>query len=248
MKNIFQNYFEKKKNKKIKVIVGLSGGIDSAYSAYLLKRQGFDVEAFYMRNWDTVKNKELNNILTDDDNCNITQDMEDAKLIAGFLDIPFHKVNLVDEYWNLVFKTFIEELKNGITPNPDIMCNKYIKFDKFLEYVSKEIGEFDYIATGHYAKIVQKGDQYYLAKAKDSTKDQTYFLAEIQKELLPKIKFPLQDLLKSEVRENALKLNFPNAIKKDSVGICFIGERNFVKFLSNYIDTKVGDIINIDTK
>ncbi len=247
IKKVYVDWKQKRRNSKIKVIVGLSGGIDSAYTAYLLKSQGYHVEAFYMRNWDTVKNNELNNILTEDEICTQTEDREDAILVANFLDIPFHEVNLVEEYWDLVFEKFLEDLRNGITPNPDILCNRYIKFDKFIEKIENEIGEFDFIATGHYAQIMEKNDKYYMTRPIDETKDQTYFLAEVRKEILNKIMFPLANINKKEIRENAIKLNLPVATKKDSTGICFIGERNFPKFVSNYIQEKEGNIINIET-
>lgn len=247
IKRVFTNWKKHRNNSKIKVIVGLSGGVDSAYSAYLLKSQGYDVEAFYMRNWDTVKNQELNNILTEEEICTQTQDREDAIAVANFLDIPFHEVNLVDEYWELVFEKFLLDLRNGITPNPDILCNRYIKFDKFIEKIENEIGKFDFIATGHYADITEKDGKFFMTRPKDETKDQTYFLAEVKRETLSKIMFPLSNINKKEIRENALKLNLPVATKKDSTGICFIGERNFPKFVSNYIEEKAGDIINIKT-
>ncbi len=237
----------KKENSQIKVIVGLSGGIDSAYSAYLLQQQGYQVEAFFMRNWDATINQEINNILTEDEICQQEEDYEDAKAVANFLKIPLHRLDLVDEYWNLVFAKFLEEIEIGLTPNPDILCNRFIKFDKFIDKIETKIGAFDYIAMGHYAKIKKENDQYYLAKAIDHSKDQTYFLAEIKHEVLPKIMFPLGNLTKKEIRDEAKKLNLPVATKKDSTGICFIGKRNFPEFISNYLKPNPGKILDIET-
>ncbi len=237
----------KKENSQIKVIVGLSGGVDSAYSAYLLKEQGYQVEAFFMRNWDSTINQEINNILTEDEICQQEEDYEDAKAVANFLEIPLHRLDLVNEYWNLVFAKFLEEIEMGLTPNPDVLCNRFIKFDKFIDKIEAKIGTFDYIAMGHYARIKEENGKHYLARAIDKSKDQTYFLAEIKQEVLPKIMFPLGDLTKEDIRTQAKKLNLPVATKKDSTGICFIGKRNFPEFISNYLQPNPGKIIDIET-
>ncbi len=230
-----------------KIALGLSGGVDSAVSAFLLKEQGYHVEAFFMRNWDSSINLEFNNILGKDEPCKQEADYEDAKLVAAQLGIKLHRVDFIKEYWDLVFTKFLKEIELGLTPNPDIFCNKFIKFDKFINYVLKE-KNFDYVAMGHYARIVEQNNHKYLGEAVDFLKDQTYFLAQIKKETLNKIYFPLGELTKVEVREIALQLKLAVAFKKDSTGICFIGERNFPKFLQNYLEKNPGKIIDEETK
>lgn len=224
-----------------KVVVGLSGGVDSAVCAYLLKKDGYDVVGVFMRNWDSLVNNEVNSVLTDDV-CPQEQDYNDAKKVAEFLNIPIIRVDFVKEYWDYVFSYFLEELKKGYTPNPDMLCNKYIKFDLFLKEANKL--NADYVATGHYANT-KNGK---LLKAKDQNKDQTYFLADINKNSLKNVLFPLGNLTKTEVREIAKNVNLPVFDKKDSTGICFIGERNYQEFISNYLSKNEGDIINVETK
>lgn len=225
------------------VVIGLSGGVDSAVSAYLLKQQGYNVIAVFMQNWDSVINNETN-YSSEFDVCDAQIDYDVAQKIAKHLDIPLHRVEFIKEYWDYVFQYFINEYNNGNTPNPDVLCNKYIKFDAFLKYAFENF-HCDYIATGHYAKITKKDDQYCLSLCKDENKDQTYFLCEINKNYLSKIIFPLSNLLKQEVREIAKQINLPNFDRKDSTGICFIGERNFRNFLQNYIPNQPGKIIDI---
>ena len=225
------------------VVVGLSGGVDSAVSAFLLKQQGYNVIAVFMQNWDPLMNNEFN-YQSDKDKCDAQIDFEIAQKIAIQLDIPIYRVEFIKEYWDNVFQYFINEYKNGRTPNPDILCNKYIKFDSFYNYAINNFN-CDYIATGHYAKIINENGNSYLGLCKDKNKDQTYFLCEIKKEYLSKIIFPLQDLTKKEVREIAKKNNLVNFDKKDSTGICFIGERNFRNFLKNYIPNQPGKIVDI---
>ena len=225
-----------------KVIVGISGGVDSSVAAILLKSQGYEVEGLFMRNWDTSVNGDfLGNPDLNNDICPQEKDYNDAKKVCEKLNIPLHRVDFVKEYWDYVFTYFLDELKKGRTPNPDIMCNKYIKFDMFAKE-AKKLGA-DYIATGHYAKI-KDGILY---RAKDTNKDQTYFLSQVSKEQLKNVLFPLGDLTKKEVREIAHKYDLITADKKDSTGICFIGERNFKHFLENYLPNKPGNIVNIET-
>lgn len=228
-----------------KVIIGLSGGVDSAVSCYLLKQQGYDVEAIFMQNWDSYVNHENNNIETSD-KCEYQLDYDDALAVANFLKIKLHKIDFIDQYWKHVFESFIADYKKGWTPNPDVLCNKYIKFGSFLDYVNKHF-DFDYIAMGHYAKTKTVNNITYLLQAKDKNKDQTYFLAELHQNQLKKTIFPIGDLTKQEVRQIAYDIKIPVWNKKDSVGICFIGKRNFSSFLSNYIANTPGKIIDIET-
>ena len=226
-----------------KVIVGISGGVDSSVAALLLKRQGYEVEGLFMRNWDSSLNNDVlgNPNINKVNICPQEQDYNDALEVCKKLDIKLHRIDFVKEYWDYVFKYFLDELKKGRTPNPDIMCNKYIKFDYFVKE-AKRLGA-DYIATGHYAKI----ENGYLKKSFDTNKDQTYFLSQLSKEQLENVLFPLGDIDKNEVREIAKKEGLITANKKDSTGICFIGERNFKKFLENYLPAMPGEVIDIDT-
>ena len=225
-----------------KVVVGMSGGVDSSVSAYLLKKAGYEVIGLFMRNWDSAVNNDLNgNPTINNSICPQEQDYNDAKLVCEKLDIPLYRKDFIKEYWDDVFTYFLNELKKGRTPNPDIMCNKYIKFDAFAKY-AKELGA-DYIATGHYA-ILEDG---IFKRGIDSNKDQTYFLSQLSKEQLKNVLFPVGKLEKTEVRKIAEEQGLITANKKDSTGICFIGERNFKEFLTNYLPTKPGDVVNIDT-
>lgn len=230
----------------MKIMVGLSGGVDSAIAAYLLKKQGYDVTCAFMRNWDSLTNDDiLGNPTLNEDICTQEQDYNDALSVANSLDLPLLRVDFIEEYWKEVFQTFLSEYKKGRTPNPDILCNKHIKFDSFMKY-GKELG-FDIVATGHYAKMGTYNDLAALCKADDRNKDQSYFLAQINRSVLNDIMFPLGTITKPEVRKIADELNLSIAKKKDSTGICFIGERNFREFLSNYLPMKKGKIINIAT-
>ena len=231
----------------MKVMVGLSGGVDSAVAAYLLKKEGYEVVAAFMRNWDAMANGDyLGNPTINDDQCPQEKDYWDAKKVADKLGIPLLRVDFIKEYWDHVFSFFVSEYENGRTPNPDILCNKYIKFDAFLKF-AKDNG-CDMIAMGHYAKRVEKNGHFYLAKCKDTNKDQTYFLSQINEEQIKSCLFPLGDIDKTEVRKIAHELELESVMdKKDSTGVCFIGERNFRKFLKNYIPAQKGNIIDIDT-
>ncbi len=230
----------------LKILVGLSGGVDSAVAAYLLKEAGFDVTCCFMRNWDSALNNDtLGNDTLNNDICPQEEDYNDAKAVAGKLGLKLLRSDYIEEYWDAVFKNFIEEYERGRTPNPDILCNKYIKFDHFLRFA--ENNGFDRIATGHYFKSVETQDGIKYYKAADLNKDQSYFLAQVDKAALDKSLFPLGDIDKGEVRRIAHELDLPIADKKDSTGICFIGERNFRQFLKNYIPMKKGKIVDIDT-
>ncbi len=225
-----------------KVVIGMSGGVDSSVAAYLLKQEGYEVIGLFMRNWDsTINNDTLGNPNDLESICPQEQDYNDALAVCKKLDIPLHRVDFIKEYWDDVFTYFLNELKIGRTPNPDLMCNKYIKFDLFIKEARK-LGA-DYIATGHYARI--SGNR--LCRAVDLNKDQTYFLAQLSVDQLKDVLFPLGDLTKPEVRKIALENDLITARKKDSTGICFIGERNFLKFISNYLKPNPGDIIDIKT-
>lgn len=218
-----------KANKNTKIIVGLSGGVDSAVTALLLKEQGYDVTGIYMQNWMAEK---------DDPFCSAEQDMSDAKAVCDHLQIPFQIVNFSQAYWDNVFQYCLDEFVAGRTPNPDIWCNQFIKFDAFLKH-ALSLGA-DYLATGHYAQIKQSRGAFELVKAHDQNKDQTYFLYTLNQEKLSHALFPLGNLTKPVVREIALKAGLLNARKKDSTGICFIGERKFKTFLQDFILTKPG--------
>ena len=225
------------------VVVGMSGGVDSSVSAYLLKEQGYNVIGLFMRNWDAALNNDIEGNPTFGENiCPQEQDYNDAKKVSQELGIPLYRVDFIKEYWDYVFKYFLDELKKGRTPNPDLMCNKYIKFDLFIKE-AKKLGA-DYIATGHYARM----EDGHLLRGIDSNKDQTYFLAQVKKEALENVLFPVGGLTKPEVRQIANEIHLETANKKDSTGICFIGERNYQKFIHNYLKPNPGDILNVETK
>lgn len=225
-----------------KVVIGMSGGVDSSVAAILLKNEGYEVIGLFMRNWDaSINNDILGNPTLNDNICPQEQDYNDAVDVCNKIGIPLHRVDFVKEYWDYVFTYFLDELKKGRTPNPDIMCNKYIKFDMFVKEAMKY--NADYIATGHYARM-EDGK---LLRGVDNNKDQTYFLSQLSKKQLSNVLFPVGNLEKHEVRDIAVKYDLITADKKDSTGICFIGERNFKSFLKNYLPNIPGKVINIDT-
>jgi tRNA-specific 2-thiouridylase len=214
---------------KTQVAVGLSGGIDSAVSAWLLKQQGYDVIGLFMRNW--VENEE-------NGFCSAQKDFEDVARVCDKIDIPYYALDFSKEYQDRVFQHFVQSYENGLTPNPDILCNREIKFHVFLEKALALGASF--LATGHYAKT----ENALLMTAKDHNKDQTYFLYTLNSEILKKVKFPLSDLLKPQVRQIGREIGLCVSEKKDSTGICFIGERPFREFLAQYLPSKPGLIVN----
>jgi tRNA-uridine 2-sulfurtransferase len=225
----------KKEPKDTKVVVGMSGGVDSSVAALLLKEQGYDVIGIFMKNWDEVNEEGV---------CTADQDYEDVRRVCDQIGIPYYTVNFVKEYWDRVFTYFLDEYKKGRTPNPDVMCNKEIKFKAFLDYALK-VGA-DYIAMGHYARVDYIDGEYKLLRGVDNNKDQTYFLCELGQEQLSKSMFPIGHLKKPELREIAKRAGLKTAEKKDSTGVCFIGERNFREFLGNYLPAKSGEIRTLD--
>jgi tRNA-specific 2-thiouridylase len=225
-------------------MIGLSGGVDSAVAAYLLKQQGYEVIGGFMRNWDALANNDvLGNPTLGRDMCPQEVDYADAQAVAKKLDIPLNRIDFIKEYWDEVFSFFIQEYKKGRTPNPDIFCNKYIKFASFRQYALLQGCQT--IAMGHYAKRDFFDNQFRLLRSFDKDKDQTYFLSQISQEQLSHSLFPLADISKTQVRSIARKLELPVAEKKDSTGVCFIGERNFKEFLKNYIPAQPGNIVDM---
>jgi tRNA-uridine 2-sulfurtransferase len=226
---------EKREPKDIRVVVGMSGGVDSSVAALLLKQQGYDVIGIFMKNWDD----------TDDTGfCTATEDYNDVIRVCNQIGIPYYAVNFEKQYWDKVFTYFLEEYKAGRTPNPDVMCNKEIKFKAFLEHAVK-LGA-DYLATGHYAQVEYRDGEYKMLRGKDENKDQTYFLNQLSQEQLSKVMFPIGNLEKPRVREIAKEANLATATKKDSTGICFIGERNFKEFLGQYLPAQPGNMETMD--
>lgn len=222
-----------------KILVALSGGVDSAVAAWLLKEQGYDVAGAYIRTW---MNEEMP--LAD---CPAQKDIEDSRAVAAHLGIGYEIINLVNEYREHVVKYLVDGYKRGITPNPDMMCNREMKFGIFQDYARK--AGFDGIATGHYVrKVIQKDGSHNLLEGIDKNKDQTYFLALLRQDQILNSLFPLGELEKTQVREKALSHNLPNAKKKDSQGICFLGNMNINQFLEHYLEDKPGNIVNADGK
>lgn len=214
---------------KSRVVVGLSGGVDSSVCALLLREQGYDVHGVFMKNWEDSYEPGY---------CSAGQDLIDAQEVCETLSIPLHTVNFTMEYRDRVFLHFLEESRKGRTPNPDILCNKEIKFKAFLNH-ARRLGA-DFIATGHYARRVEKNGHQHLLKGLDGSKDQSYFLHTLDQSQLARALFPVGGLQKRQVRELAAKADLVTHDKKDSTGICFIGERNFREFLSHYLPTRPG--------
>lgn len=214
---------------KIRTVVGLSGGVDSSVAALLLLEQGYEVHGVFMKNWEDAQ---------DTGYCAAAADLEDARAVAETLGIPLHTVNFTAEYQERVFRYFLEEYRRGRTPNPDILCNTEIKFKAFLDY-ARRLGA-DYIATGHYARRVEQKGRHHLLKGRDPAKDQSYFLHGLTQAQLASALFPIGDLAKRQVRECAATAGLVTHDKKDSTGICFIGERRFREFLSRYLPTQPG--------
>ncbi|MEM5496846.1 tRNA 2-thiouridine(34) synthase MnmA [Paraglaciecola mesophila] len=219
-------------NSQKKVIVGMSGGVDSSVSAYILLQQGYQVEGLFMKNWEEDDNDEY---------CAAADDLKDAQAVADKLGIELHQINFAAEYWDNVFEYFLEEYKSGRTPNPDIMCNKEIKFKAFLEFAAEEL-EADYIATGHYVRRREVNGHWQMLRGMDDNKDQSYFLYTLGEQHVGQTLFPIGDIEKPQVREIAQEQGLITHDKKDSTGICFIGERKFTDFLSQYLPAQPGVI------
>lgn len=225
-------------NAKKKVIIGMSGGVDSSVSAFILQQQGYIVEGLFMKNW-----KEDD----DTDYCTAAADLADAQAVADKLGIKLHKINFAAEYWDNVFEYFLAEYKAGRTPNPDILCNKEIKFKAFLEYAAEDLGA-NYIATGHYVRRSEDDQNAKLLRGLDENKDQSYFLYAINKKQVGQSLFPVGEIEKPIVRAIAEDLGLATAKKKDSTGICFIGERKFKDFLARYLPAQPGEIRTVEGK
>lgn len=226
---------ETKDPSQIRVVVGMSGGVDSSVAAYLLKQQGYDVIGIFMKNWDDTDEFGV---------CTATEDYDDVIKVCNQIGIPYYAVNFEKQYWDKVFTYFLEEYKAGRTPNPDVMCNKEIKFKAFLEHALK-LGA-DYLATGHYARVEERDGEVLMLRGIDRNKDQTYFLNQLSQEQLKHVMFPIGHIEKPEVRKIAEEAGLATAKKKDSTGICFIGERNFKEFLSNYLPAQPGKMETFD--
>jgi tRNA-uridine 2-sulfurtransferase len=224
-----------KEKQNTRVVIGMSGGVDSSVAAYLLKKEGYDVIGIFMKNWDDTDELGF---------CSADADYEDVRKVCDQIGIPYYTVNFEKEYWDKVFTYFLDEYKKGRTPNPDVMCNKEIKFKAFLER-ALQLGA-DYLATGHYAQVDFHEEEYRLLRGADPNKDQTYFLNQLGQYELSKTMFPIGHLPKSEVRKIAAEAGLATAKKKDSTGICFIGERNFKEFLSHYLPAQPGEMQTFD--
>lgn len=228
--------FMSNSNANTRVVVGMSGGVDSSVTALLLKQQGYEVIGIFMKNWDD----------TDEfGHCTAEEDAEDVRRVCEHIGIPYYTVNFEKQYFDKVFSYFLDEYRRGRTPNPDVMCNREIKFGEFLSS-ALDLGA-DYLATGHYARVVEEDGSFKLLRGIDNNKDQTYFLNALNQQQLSKAMFPIGHLPKKEVRRIAEEAGLATAKKKDSTGVCFIGERNFKEFLSNYLPAKSGDMVDIRT-
>jgi tRNA-specific 2-thiouridylase len=219
-----------------RVVVGLSGGVDSSVAALLLQQRGYQVEGLFMKNWEEDDSANY---------CSAAEDLKDAQAVAERLGIPLHTVNFASEYWDRVFTYFLDEYRAGRTPNPDVLCNREIKFRAFLDYARECLGATR-IATGHYALREQRNEHCLLIRSEDEEKDQTYFLYLLEQSQLRHVLFPLGALKKQQVRKIAQQAGFPNHKKKDSTGICFIGERKFRDFLQRYLPAQPGEIVSAE--
>lgn len=224
-----------KSPEETRVVIGMSGGVDSSVAALLLKEQGYEVIGIFMKNWDDTD---------ENGHCTATEDFEDVRSVCDQIGIPYYSVNFEKQYWDKVFTYFLNEYKAGRTPNPDVMCNKEIKFNAFLEH-AMNLGA-DFLATGHYAQVEERENGVAMLRGNDHNKDQTYFLNQLSQEQLQHVMFPLGHLEKKQVREIAEKAGLATAKKKDSTGICFIGERNFKEFLSQYLPARPGEMRTMD--
>lgn len=220
----------------IPIMLGLSGGVDSSVAAHLLKAQGFDVTAVFMKNWEEDDTEGF---------CAAAEEIQDAQAVCTHLSLPFQTVNFADQYYEKVFQHFLSEYEAGRTPNPDILCNREIKFRAFLDYALARGAHK--IATGHYVQTRVENGKTLLIKAADANKDQTYFLWALSQDQVAKALFPVGHLVKNEVRALAEKIGLPNFAKKDSTGVCFIGERRFKPFLNRFLSAKIGDIYEVGT-
>jgi len=214
------------------IIVGMSGGVDSSVTALELLKQGHQVTGLFMKNWEEDDGTEY---------CTAMEDLADAQQVCDKLGIELKTVNFATEYWDEVFEVFLSEFKAGRTPNPDILCNKHVKFKAFLNYAIEDLGA-EYIATGHYARVKQENGEFFLLKGLDPNKEQSYFLYTLGQKALSKSLFPIGHLYKPDIRKLAEKAGFANYRKKDSTGICFIGERKFKEFLQRYLPTQPGEM------
>ena len=231
MSQISSSHLEKSPE-QTKVIVGMSGGVDSSVSAYLLQQQGYQVEGLFMKNWEEDDTDEY---------CAAAEDLKDAQAICEKLGIKLHTINFATEYWDNVFEYFLAEYKAGRTPNPDIMCNKEIKFKAFLEFACEDL-QADYIATGHYVQREFRNNRWVMVRGNDNNKDQSYFLYTLNEQQLAHTLFPVGHIEKPEVRAIAEQAGLITHNKKDSTGICFIGERKFKDFLAQYLPAQPGII------
>ena len=221
----------------MRVVVGMSGGVDSSVAAMLMKRAGHEVLGVFMKNWEEKDDAGV---------CTSERDWSDARAVCEHLDIPYYSVNFSKQYWDRVFEHFLEEYRRGRTPNPDVLCNREIKFNVFLDF-AEQLGA-EKLVTGHFANIDCANGEYRLLRAADENKDQTYFLYMINQRALSKALFPVGNLTKAQVRQLARDNGIPVSEKKDSTGVCFIGERNFKQFLANYLPARPGDMVTLDGK
>ena len=216
-----------------RIVVGMSGGVDSSVAALLLKRQGHEVIGVFMKNWEEKDDQGV---------CTSAQDWDDVRRVCDVIGIPYYSVNFSREYWDRVFTHFLEEYRRGRTPNPDVLCNREIKFSVFLDF-ARSLGA-EKVATGHFARLGERGGEYALLRAADENKDQTYFLYMLGQRALSRTMFPVGGMRKAEVREEARRAGIPVSEKKDSTGVCFIGERNFREFLSHYLPARPGRMVD----